>query len=943
MVQRADGVGKIVVTALVVLLTTWFPLAASLRAQTAAGIIGQLTDESAAVLPGVTVTATSSALQVPSVSAVTNERGEYRLTPLPIGTYDITFDLAGFQAVKREGVRLTQGFVAKLDIVLKVGSLEETVTVSGASPIVDVTSTAGSTQLTRETLEAVPTSRNGVLSLAEQTPGVRANLDIGGTATVAIPAFRAFAQSGEMWLTLDGIVISNLSDGANGAYIDYSAMEEARIDTIANDAEMPRRGIRIQSLVKSGSNEYHGSGFWGQTRPGLQSNNLDAALAAVGVKGQNKVTNRVDVSGDLGGKLVQDKLWFYEALRGRGIDEQVPGAFQPDGSAALHTQRQYFTTTKISYQPSPRHRFVGLYQWNQKEEVGLNLNTLTDYEARNDQLFHNNVGKVEWQATRGNSLTMGAQFGVFRQRAPWVGHSKTPPSTDNATVKVWGDSTNDGFRYGQFIYNTKATLGWYKSDLFYGSHEFKFGFDYLDDSQGSAYLALPTGNYRLIFNNGAPFQVQTYNRPVHPLNVVHFPGFYAKDSWAVTHRLTFNLGLRYDRSAGFTPAQCREAGTFAAAQCFDNVELKVWNPLAPRIHAAYDLRGNGKTVIKGGWGRYNHIRTITPEVDSTNRNVAQTITWRWHDNNGNGAYDPGEVNLDPNGADFVSIAGGTNGVLNPNEKEPKTDEFSASLERELIPNFALRVTGIYSQTSNTYMIANIARTFDTFNIPVTRPDPGPDGRVGSADDPGANFTYYEYSTALRGLQFSTTQPINPPGATQTYRSVEVAASKRLSNRWALMASYSATRKHIPLGTGTSSWDPNTEFNLADNTWEWTAKASGTYLFPYGILTSINFEQRSGDTYARQVLFTGGQTIPSVVLNVEPLGTRRQPNLNLLDFRAEKRFTLASSKRLIVRFNVFNLPNANTAVTINRQSSATFEYPTSILPPRVGEFSVSYQF
>jgi hypothetical protein len=930
------------VAALTVILAAWFMCATPVMAQTQAGVIGLVTDESGAVLPGVTVTVTGPSLQVPSVSAVANERGEYRVTPLPIGTYDVTYELSGFQNVKREGVRLTQGFVAKLDIMLKVGSLEETVTVSGASPVVDVTSTAAATQLTRETLEAVPTSRNGVLSLAEQTPGVRANLDIGGTATVAIPAFRAFAQSGESWQTLDGIVMSALQDSQVGDYIDYAAMDEARIDTIANDAEMPRRGIRIQSIVKSGSNELHGSGFFGLTRPGLQANNLDAALAAKGVTGQNKVTNRVDSSADLGGRIVRDKLWFYEAVRARGIDEQVPSTFQPDGEAALHTQRQYFTTSKVSYQPTTRQRFVGVYQWNKKQEVGLNLNPNTAFEARNDQLFHNNVGKIEWQATRGNTLTMSVQYGFFLQRAPWVGHSTTAPSMDLVTLKVWGDSTNDGFRYGQYLYNTKANVGWYKSNLFYGSHEFKVGLDYLDDELGSAYLALPTGNYRLLYRSGVPFQVQTYNRPVDPSNVIRFPGVYARDSWSMTNRLTFNLGLRYDRSAGFVPEQCREAGTFAAAECFPRVNLNVWNPFAPRVHAAYDLRGNGKTVVKGGWGRYNHIRT-TDEVSANNRNVAQTTTWIWHDNNNNLAYEPGEVNLNPNGIDFVSIAGGTNGAVNPDEKEPMTDEFSGSLEHELIPNFAVRVTGIYSRTFNTYLIANISRPFDTFNIPVTRPDPGPDGRVGTADDPGANFTYYEYSTALRGLQFSTTQPINPDGATQVYRSLEVAGSKRLSNRWAMMASYSVTKKRIPLGTGSSAWDPNTVFNLADNTWEWTAKASGTYLFPYGIVSSVNYEQRSGDTYARQVLFAGGVTIPSIVLNVEPNGTRRQPNLNLLDFRAEKRFQVGSAQRLTLRFNVFNLLNANTPVTINRQSGATFEFPTAILPPRVGEFSVSYQF
>ena len=157
-----------------------------------AGIIGQLKDESGATMPGVTVTATSPALQVPQVTAITNERGEYRLTPLPIGTYTVEYVLTGFSTVRREGIRLTVGFTAKLDVQLKVGSVSETVTVSGAAPVVDTTSTTTTTQLTRETLELTPTGRNGMVALLTQAPGVRSNaIDVGGNSINTTLTFRA--------------------------------------------------------------------------------------------------------------------------------------------------------------------------------------------------------------------------------------------------------------------------------------------------------------------------------------------------------------------------------------------------------------------------------------------------------------------------------------------------------------------------------------------------------------------------------------------------------------------------------------------------------------------------------------------------------------------------------------------------------------------------------
>ena len=179
---------------------------ATLAAQDSASIIGQVSDASGAVMPGVTVSASSPALQVGEVSAVTDERGEYRLTPLPIGTYDVVYTLSGFQTLKRDGIRLTVGFVAKLDVVLKVGSVEETVTVSGQSPVVDVTSTGTRTELTKETLELTPTGRNGLQALLTQTPGVRTNLDIGGSTINDPVVFRAYGQSNESWSTMDGIL-----------------------------------------------------------------------------------------------------------------------------------------------------------------------------------------------------------------------------------------------------------------------------------------------------------------------------------------------------------------------------------------------------------------------------------------------------------------------------------------------------------------------------------------------------------------------------------------------------------------------------------------------------------------------------------------------------------------------------------------------------------------
>src|SRR5581483_7961058 len=352
-----------------VILALFIVLACSAAATAQdASIFGSVADESGAVLPGVTVTATSPSLQVHEVTTITDEHGAYRLTSLPIGTYDVTYTLSGFQAVNRQGLRLTTGFSAKVDVTLKIGSIAESVTVSGASPVVDVKSTTTATELTRETLELTPTSRNGLIALMAQAPGVRPNLDVGGSSINSVPSFHAFGQDGESWQTLEGIVTVSPKQGTqSGNYWDYASLEETRVQTVGSDADVPNRGIYLDLRVKSGGNDFHGDGYWALTNHHLQSDNIDSALAAQGIKSGNPVENRDDYSGDLGGRIVRDKLWFYYGTRRRDETDDIINAFKPDGSAAEQDFMQVFSTAKVSWQPNKSNRVVGFDEYSRKD------------------------------------------------------------------------------------------------------------------------------------------------------------------------------------------------------------------------------------------------------------------------------------------------------------------------------------------------------------------------------------------------------------------------------------------------------------------------------------------------------------------------------------------------------------------------------------------------
>jgi hypothetical protein len=291
-----------------------FPLAAPATAgqgaASPAGIIGQVTDGTGAVLPGVTVTATGPALQVPSVVTVTDERGDYRLSPLPIGTYTVTYELAGFQNLRRDCVQLTIGFVARVDQVLNLGAVAETVTVSGASPLVDVTDTAATTELTREALEALPTTRDGLKAFMGQVPGVRTGLDVGMSGLTDGLQVKVYGQSGAFWLMLEG-VLSSSPVAAGPHQMAFNAIEGARIQTVGNNAEMPRRGVLVDVIVKSGGNEFHGEGVGYGSSGRLESHNADDRLQSQGIRGAPNLHYHADLSGNLGGKIVHNKLWFF--------------------------------------------------------------------------------------------------------------------------------------------------------------------------------------------------------------------------------------------------------------------------------------------------------------------------------------------------------------------------------------------------------------------------------------------------------------------------------------------------------------------------------------------------------------------------------------------------------------------------------------------------------
>jgi hypothetical protein len=970
--KRRYAISRRLGLAALILLLNVLPFAGRSAAQEQAGVIGQVTDNSGGVLPGVTVTTTSPVLQVRSMTAVTNERGEYRIAPLPIGTYTVEYTLAGFQTVRRENVRLTVGFVARLDIQLNVGSLNESITVSGAAPVVDVSSTTVSTRLTNEALLLLPGARNGLQAIMGQAPGVRTNINVGAAGFTAVPLFKAFGQDGNGWTQLDGVAMMTAKRRSAGGTPrwDYQTIEEAQVQSLAGDADVPRQGVTVSGVIKSGGNDFHGTGSYNGTSDKFEGDNRDAALVAQGITSTGGIQRRWDIFGELSGRVIRDKLWFYVEQRHQDQITRTVQCFEPSGKPCTGRLAHPTFTEKISYQMNGSTRITHFFH-SQHIYTWSGGSRLVPYSARsyNDQF--SKAAKGEVQVVRGNSLVLSALLGYFGWDNLNENFGTEPYRIDLVTREVYPGSASSGGGGGQpdWGWGPRVNLSWYKPDWFYGNHAFKAGFDYLQYRADSSYR-MPAGAkknpwYRLQFRNGTPDSIVIPNFPVDPISRVAYLPVYLQDSWTIARRLTLGLGLRFEHSVGWAPEQCREAApppgdvAFPAA-CYDRIDIKPWNSFVPRVRAAYDVTGDGKTVIKGGWGRYARNRNAE-DPQAFEQNGPAFATYRWRDVNGNRDYDRGEVDLRPNGPDFLqivaegrSLSGSLAKVLvNPNEKQPVSDEFSISLERELMAGFAMRATAVYHRNLNGYRIYNELRPYSAFTIPITNRDPGPDGVVGNADDTGKFITYYDFPASYAGAQFLSRMQVNDPESDQHYKSLELAASKRLADRWQFQASYSTTQKHIPWAMSIvdnisntvefTEIDPNAEINTGDFTREWLARVSGSYSFPMDILAAVKYEHRSGTPLARTALFRGGVQIPSITLNVEPLGSLYLPNIALTDFSLQKSFAVRNRQRVGLRLNVYNVFNTNVVTAMTVQSGPNFGRATSILLPRIFEMGVAYSF
>jgi len=916
---------------------------------TTGAINGTVADSTKAVLPGVTVTLSGPAM-MGSPSVVTDASGAFRFSSLAPGEYRLAFELAGFGPVTRSGVQVSLGFTATVNIEMTPGAVAETVTVSGASPVVDIQSTNVTTHFDAEKLASLPGARD-YWSVLAQAPAVSiGRMDVGGSGALTQQPYTAYGLSSAGGVNrgmVEGVMVN---EGAGGGgsdmyYTDYGSYAEIAVNAVGNTAEMPAPGVLSQLIAKSGGNQYHGTVYFDYENESMVAHNIDDAQIKAGVTGSDVVaavdTNRLtefrDFNIDAGGFLKKDKLWWYGAYRRTNTGQRYPTLVDDVQDTWVPVG-----TAKVTYNVTGNQKLIGFYQHankNQPDYLGaiqiaggratpaiMHANTV--WYSR----FPTDVWKVEYNSILSNTMVLEVRVGAYKSLWNRVGKSADPRIEDIGNNFVAGGVY--GIDYDRHRPQVNGALSYTRTG-WAGSHNFKFGGEIMRDMVKNPFSGFTsTTNALSLFNNNLPSQAYVYLSPSNSQSGVLSDALYANDTWQVSHRVTLNLGIRWDRQQAFLPAQQGPAGaTFAEV---DNV-ITWANNWGPRLGVSYDLTGDGRTLVKASYGQF----WLYPGADFASSINPNASTWyrqyRWTtDSNRNGVWDPGEEGA------LLGVSGGsTSTALDPNLQNTYTRQATTYFEREIAANFGIRTGFVWNGRRQVRATVNANRPFDAFNVPVPIRDPGPDGRSGTADD-GATFTAYNLAAANTTLPpVNLTQ--NLPNANSDYYTWELTATRRESKGWSLLASFAETWSHETNLTGGAAYSPNSLINTDNglNIYKtWQGKINATFSLPGEVRFTPVYRHQSGVPFGRT--FVAGLNYGNATILAEPFNSERTPNINIFDVRSEKSFRIGTT-RITAFFDVYNIFNTNAEQDLTKSSGSSFLRPVAITPPRVARIGGKFQW
>ena len=926
-------------------------------------IQGRVTDAQGAVLPGVTVTATSPALIQPQTT-VTSETGNYRFPAVPPGQFELTYELAGFNTLKRSGISITLGFTANVNVELALATLQETVTVSGASPVIDTSTTRVQQNFKLDQLQSIPNGRD-MWALLAVTPSVQmSRIDVGGNRAGTQTGYTAYGMNGQVRVLIEGI---NTTEGTGGAgfYFDYASLEEAFLGTSGQSAEMPNPGVQSQFIARSGSNQFQGEYHLDWYNNSLQGSNIPDAYTAPnafnGTNGSNAIrphSNEIDRYYDhdinLGGPIKKDKIWIFGTYR-----EQFNAVAQPNFlfDSTFNT-KLWNPVVKATYQMNQKNKLIGYYQWGQKEQPNrLPVGSYT-YASPEQTVFQNSgswVYKAEWNGTISDKLYLEARYGDFGYYFPLIANSSanfywedTGLAVSDGAERIWQLDRD------RKQYNLAAT---YFLDTGKGSHTFKLGTELLKERAWEGFLQQRGGNIQHRYNNGAANQLTFYFQTANDAGKLsahedlmskaaldHF-GAFINDTWAIG-RATVNAGFRYDRYHGWLPEQEQLPGSLSAwapqfpelaslvqGKTFAETHFYTWNVAAPRIGLTFDVSGDGRTVVKANYGLYWHNPGVSVASDANPNTPNKSATYTWADTNGDRRWQKGE--------ELQRTAASLEGALrlDPNIKAPYSHEAAFWLERQLTDTMGVRAGYVYKTEDDIIRTLQPLRPLEAYTVPFNFIDNGVDGVRGTADDRTISMLGFPNSQAAN---FPTDQVVMNAPQYGRYSTYEVSLNKRYGNRWSGSMGYGFTQmENFPENYPTNPNQPGAE----DRTL-WNFKASASYDAPFGVRFSPVLRHQSGVNFARTIAIAtpaGSGLTATGTGYAEPANSNREDNIWVFDVRTEKSLSLGSRVRIRAYLDLFNLTNSHAAETISRATGLSYLKPSAILAPMTARVGFRFIF
>jgi hypothetical protein len=947
----------------VLIASAWLAFApAAALAQSA--IAGVVRDATGAVLPGVTVEASSPALIERVRTVTTDAAGLYRIIDLRPGVYTVTFTLGGFNTVKREGIELPANFTATINTEMRVGAIEESVTVTGESPVVDVKSATQQQVLSRDLLDAVPTGRN-IWAIGSTLTGITLSApDVGGTAGMQQTYMAVHgSQRRDNAIQVDGMSVNGIEgDGAIQNYFNEGMFQEMSYQVSALSAEVQSSGVRLNMIPKEGGNTFRGSLFISRTPGRWQSDNFTDALRATGLRAPNRVERIQDFNPGFGGPLKRDHLWFFTSFRRWGVDQTITDSFynlDPTHKSYIASDGQNGRplrptvddniiksgVLRLTWQMAQKHKFAAYLDRIVKFR-GHECPALYAEEAcgiRSPKLYY--TAEAKYTATLSSKLLVE---GGFSENNETYSTNEAQPSVGATDIPRFDRTTGAAWSAPQGPYYFRSPVRYtYTGSVSYvtGTHAFKTGMQW--GTGGNRHQRNLQNGVDLIqeYRNGAPVSVNVYNTSQWSAERIKYDlGLYVQDSWTFD-RLTINPGLRMEFFNTYIPEEGAPPGRFVPLREYGPIyDLPNWkDPWVPRIGGVYDVKGDGKTAIKAHAGKYMTAFSTVGFAQVYNPLRQEMDRRNWTDSNRDDIAQNSEIGA-------INTPFNTTGALNrvpdPNIRRPYQWEYSVGIQRELMRGVSLSGNWVRRSWHRLFWTDNVLADFNDYTV-VQTPNPL---------NPSESIPIYNLNRDKLGLVTQIDK--NSDQNQKWYNGYDVGFTARVGR--ANVYGGVSTGRTL---TVTCEVDNPNSLRFCDQRdlgipYVTQFKVSGAYPLPYDFQISGNWQgypgvpnstlrqdfeynptnNRVDDTslnvnYIVDRTIIPALTVTSVTVPLIKPGTKYLDRWNQIDVRLSRKFRLRNVS-FQGQLDIFNILNSSSILTVNETYGSSLDRPASILQGRL---------